>query len=112
MDTSKAESLDVAAETFDRMFALMQDCGFAETAQFVAMAKYQFLIERNGISDEEFRALCDWVEGKQPPERRDTTPARTRRDGTLRAMRRAWQCPQDVPVGRGRRRAASGRTQA
>jgi hypothetical protein len=110
MEANRAESLDCAAETFDRMIALMQDCGYAETAQFLAMAKCQFLIESNGITDEEFRAFCDRLEGKQPPEHRDTTPARTRRDGTLRAMRRAWQCPQDVPAGRGRRRVAAGRT--
>ena len=106
MQTSKAEPLDEAAETFDRLIRLMQQRGLTESAQFVAIAKTQFLIESNDISDDEFRALCDWLDGKQPPERRNATPSRTRRDSGLREMRRAWQCPQDMPVGRGRRRAA------
>ena len=106
METSKAEPLDAAAATLSDLIQLMQDCGLRDTAQFLAMAKTQFLIELNGISDSEFRALCDWLEGRQALERRDATAARTRRDGSLRAMRRAWQCPQDAPAGRGRRRAA------
>ena len=105
MDTSKAEPLDAAAATLNHLIQLMQDCGLRDTAQFLAMAKTQFLIELNGISDGEFRALCNWLEARQPP-RRDATAARTRRDGSLHAMRRAWQCPQDAPAGRGRRRAA------
>jgi len=46
------------------------------------------------------------LDGRQAPAP-NATPARTRRDSGLRAMRRAWQCPQDVPAGRGRRRAAA-----
>jgi hypothetical protein len=107
METSKAEPLDAAAATLSDLIQLMQDCGLRDTAHFLAMAKTQLLIELNGISDSEFRALCDWLEGRQAPERRDATAARTRRDGSLRAMHRAWQCPQDVPAGRGRRRAAA-----
>jgi hypothetical protein len=106
METSKVEPLDAAAATLSDLIQLMQDCGLRDTAHFLAMAKTQLLIELNGISDSEFRALCDWLEGRQAPERREATAARTRRDGSLRAMHRAWQCPQDVPAGRGRRRAA------
>ena len=106
MQTNKAEPLDGAAETLDGLIRLMQSRGLAETAQFLTIAKTQFLIESNGISDDEFRALCEWLDGKQPPERRNATPARTRRDSGLREMRRAWQCPQDMPAGRGRRRSA------
>lgn len=109
METSTAEPLEGATATLNHMIRLMQDCGFRDTAQFLAMAKTQFLIELNGISDREFRALCDWLESRQPPQRRDGTAPRTRRDGSLRAMHRAWQCPQDGPAGRGRRRAAASR---
>ena len=111
METNKAKPLDGAVAELDRLIVLTHDCGLTGSAQFLAMAKTQLLIDLNGVSDEEFRALCDLLDGKQPPEHRDATPARTRRDSGLRAMRRAWQCPQDVPAGRGRRRAAaSGRT--
>ena len=106
MQTSKAEPLDETLETLDRLIRLMESRGLAESAQFLAVARTQYLIELNGISDDEFRALCDWLDGKQPPERRNATPSRTRRDSGLHGMRRAWQCPQDVPAGRGRRRAA------
>ena len=106
METSKPEPLDDVAATLSHLIQLTQDCGLRDTAQFLAMAKTQFLIERNGISDSEFRALCDWLEGGQARERREATAARTRRDGSLRAMCRAWQCPQAAPAGRGRRRAA------
>jgi hypothetical protein len=109
MQTSKAEPLDGAGEALDSLIRLMQSRGLAETAQFLMIAKTQFLIESNDISDDEFRALCEWLDGKQPSERRNATPSRTRRDSGLREMRRAWQCPQDTPVGRGRRRAAAGR---
>src|SRR6185295_11330710 len=63
METSKAEPLDAAAATLNHLIRLMQDCGLRDTAHFLAMAKTQFLIELNGISDSEFRALCEWLEG-------------------------------------------------
>jgi hypothetical protein len=106
MQTSKAEPLDEMLEALDSLIRRMQERGLAESAQFLAIAKTQYLIESNDISDNEFRALCEWLDGKQPPERRNTTPSRTRRDSSLQGMRRAWQRPQDVPAGRGRRRAA------
>ena len=106
METSKAELLDDAVAAVNRLILLAQDCGLPDSAQFLAMAKTQLLIDRNGITDGEFRALCDLLDGRQAPAR-DATPARTRRDSGLRAMRRAWQGPQDVPAGRGRRRAAA-----
>jgi len=106
MEASKAEPLEGAVATLDRLIALTQQCGLRESTQFLAMARTQLLIELNGITDAEFRALCDWLDGKQPQPRPDET-ARTRRDGSLRSMRRAWQCPDDNTAGRGRRRAAA-----
>ena len=105
METSKAEPLDDAVASLNRLIEMAQDCGFEESAQFLAMAKTQLLIELNGITDGEFRALCDWLEGKRGG-RRDAAPTRSRRDGNLRVMRRAWQCPHDAPAGDNRRRAA------
>ena len=106
METSKAELLDDAVATVNRLILLAQDCGLPESAHFLAMAKTQLLIELNGVTDGEFRALCDLLDGRQG-KARSPTPARTRRDSDLRVMRRAWQCPQDAPAGRGRRRAAA-----
>lgn len=106
MQASTAERRDEAAEAFDCLIRLMQERGLAETAQFVAIAKTQYLIESNDVSDAEFRALCDYLDGNQSPRPQNTAPSRIRRDSSLNVMRRAWQCPQDVPVGRGRRRNA------
>ena len=107
METSKAERLEQAVATLNDLIALAADCGWRDSAQFLAMAKMHLLIDFNGITDAEFRALCVALErktGKQPPRpRARTSQSRVRRDGELRAMRRAWQCPQDVPVRRARR---------
>jgi hypothetical protein len=112
METNKAESLDDAVAALNHLIELTRGCGLPESAHFLAMAKTQLLIELNGVSDIEFRALCTWLEGKQPPpgDRRGQ-PSRMRRDGHLKEMGRAWRCPQDAPTGRGgRRRANSNRS--
>src|SRR6187431_786987 len=94
METSKAELLDDAIAAVNRLILLAQDCGLPDSAQFLAMAKTQLLIDRNGITDGEFRALCDLLDGRQAPAR-DATPARQRpaRDAPRLAM----------PAGRARR---------
>ena len=109
MDMGKGESLDEAVAALDRLIELTRGCGLAESTHFLAMAKTQLLIELNGVSDVEFRALCVWLEGKQPPsgDRRDQR-SRIRRDGHLKTTDRAWRHPQDARSPRGgRRRAAS-----
>ena len=98
MQTSKAEPLDERVETLDRLIGLMQNRGLAESAQFLAIARTQFLIESNGISDDEFRALCDGSTESSRPSGATRRRAH-RRDSGLHAMRRAWQCPQDMPAG-------------
>jgi hypothetical protein len=97
METSKGGLLEDAVATVDRLIELAQSHGFDDSVQFLAMARTQLLIDVHGITDVEFRAFCDWLDGKQPPDnRRDSAPARVRRDGHLRGMRRAWLCPQDA----------------
>ena len=77
-----------------------------DSAQFLEMAKMQLLIEINGVTDAEFLALCDWLDGKRPqPDARRSARLRIRRDGHLRCMGRAWLCPEDTPR-RSRGRAA------
>jgi hypothetical protein len=106
METSKAESPDQAVAALNWLIALTQERGLHESAQFLAMAKTQLLIEINGISDVEFQAFCDWLDGKRPqPDARRGSRSRTRRDGQLRGTGRAWLCPEDAPH-RSRRRAA------
>ena len=66
------------------------------------MAKLHLQIDLNEVTDAEFRALCDALEGKAGKPGGDAPRGSglraTRRDGDLRAMRRAWQCPQDAPA--------------
>jgi hypothetical protein len=107
MEASMAERLEQAVETLNELIELTGASGLRDTAQFLAMAKLHLLIDLNEVTDAEFRALCDALEG-QAGRRPNGVPraplARNRRDGELRTMRRAWQCPQDAPRG-GRRRA-------
>ena len=71
------------------------------------MAKLQLQIELNGITDDEFRALCDALERGERRRARASPRAparlRPRRDGDLRLMRRAWRRPQDAVAQRGGR---------
>jgi hypothetical protein len=109
METSRDERLEQAIATLNELIELTEGCGLRESAQFLAMARLHLLIDLNEVTDAEFRALCTLLEGKAGKPR-DSASARAplgrnRRDGELRSMRRAWQCPQDAPSGRGRRRA-------
>ena len=53
------------------------------------MARTQLLIDIHAISDAEFRALCDWLDGKQPRKSRRAGASRGRRDAQMRGMGRA-----------------------
>jgi hypothetical protein len=97
MGTSKAGLLEDAVASVDRLIDFARCQGFEDSVQFLAMARTQLLIDIHGITDVEFRAFCDWLDGKQPADNRQgSAPARVRRDGHLREMRRAWLCPQDA----------------
>jgi len=111
METNKAERLEQAVATLGELIALAEGCGLRESAQFLAMAKLHLQIDLNEVTDTEFRALCALLEGKagkagKPRDPARALPLRNRRDGELRAMRRAWHCPQDAPSRRGGRRRA------
>src|SRR5436190_19319045 len=58
MGTNTAEQLKQAVATLSNLFQLAHDAGLADTAQFIAMAKLHLLMDLNGVSDTEFRALC------------------------------------------------------
>jgi hypothetical protein len=109
METNTAEQLRKAVATLNTLFRLTRDAGFADTAQFLAMAKLHLLMDLNGISDGEFRALCDHLEGKAAKPSRLApsrgAAARNRREAEMRLTGRAWQCSgEDAPRG-GRKRA-------
>ena len=64
METNKAERLEGVAATLNDLIALTCEAGLNDTAQFLAMAKLNLLIEINGITEGEFRAFCAALEGK------------------------------------------------
>jgi hypothetical protein len=109
METSTAEQLKRGVATLNKLFRLARDAGLADTAQFLAMAKLHLLMDLNGISDKEFRALCDHLEGKTgrrsavAPSRGAT--ARNRREAEMRLTGRAWQCSGGAAPRGGRKRA-------
>ena len=111
METSKAGLLEDAVASLDRLIKLVQQQGYDDSVQFLLMARTQLLIDIHEITDAEFRALCDLLDGKQPRKTRRAGPSRVRRDGQMRSMGRAWLCPQDTAALRlsSRRAARPGR---
>ena len=108
METSTAEQLKRAVATLNELLQLTRDAGLADTAQFLAMAKLHLLMDLNGISDKEFRALCDHLEGntdKRPVAPSRGATARNRREAEMRLTGRAWQCSGEASPRGGRKRA-------
>src|SRR5204862_6158828 len=64
METSMAERLEQAVATLNDLIELTSDSGLRDTAQFLAMARLHLLIDLHDVTDAEFRALCDALEGK------------------------------------------------
>jgi hypothetical protein len=95
------EPLEKAIALLDGLIKLTKAHGLDESALFLDMAKLQLQLDLHGITDEEFAAFCDALEnGTLTPGSvaRGRGTGRPRRDGDLRAMRRAWQCPEGVPM--------------
>jgi hypothetical protein len=109
MGTSTAGQLKRAVATLNKLFRLARDAGLADTAQFIAMAKLHLLMDLNGVSDTEFRALCDHLEGNADKRGRVApgrgTTARNRREAEMRLTGRAWQCSGETTPRGGRKRA-------
>lgn len=109
MGTNTAGRLERAVATLNDLIDLTRDSGLTETTQFLAMAKLHLLMDLNGVSDKEFRALCDALEGKTAkpgrlaPNRGAT--ARNRREAEMRLTGRAWQCSGEGAPRGGRTRA-------
>jgi hypothetical protein len=109
MEANMDKRLEHAVATLNDLIAMTRKFGLRDSMQFLAMAKLHLQLDLNGISDNEFRALCDALEGKNGKPASDTRAraarGRSRRNGEKRAPRR-WQCPKDAPAprgGRGRR---------
>ena len=105
METSMAERLEQAVATLNELIELARRCGLRESAQFLAMAKLQLQIELNGVTDSEFRALCDALEGKAGKPRRSRARPAAAQPPRRRTARHAPRLA--VSAGCARRRAAA-----
>src|SRR5437016_7758422 len=106
METNMDERLEQAVATLNSLIDRIGACGMRQSVMFLEMAKLQLKLDLNGVTDEEFSALCDALESGTLP---DTHPQpgqpRARRDGDLRGQGRAWQSANGIAVRRvGRRR--------
>lgn len=86
MEPSREEQLSNALATLNELIALTRGFDLDETAQFLAMAKLNLLIDLNGITEEEFHVLCVAVEDGDMDEGQ-------RRRGRLRRKRVAAESP-------------------
>jgi len=109
MGTNTAERLEQAIATLNDLIGLTRYSGLTDTTQFLAMAKLHLLMDLHGISDKEFRTLCDRLEGKSPKPGRPApnrgATARNRREAEMRLTGRAWQCSGEGTPRGGRKRA-------
>ena len=62
MEPNMDERLEQAIATLDDLIELAKAHGLANAALFLDMAKLQLQLDFNGITDEEFGALCDALE--------------------------------------------------
>src|SRR5256885_16260513 len=108
METNMDGRLEQAVATLNDLIDRVGACGLRQSVLFLEMAKLQLKLDLNGVTDEEFGALCDALENGTlaSATRVRAGQMRARRDGDLRGQRRAWQCPNGTAVPRGARRRA------
>jgi hypothetical protein len=88
METSTDERLEQAISTLNDLIALTRNLDLRDSAQFLAMAKLNLLMDLNGVTEQEFRALCNTLEGdtgRRAPSRRPS--ARRQRSETSESGR-------------------------
>ena len=107
MQPNTDEPLEQAIATLNQLMALVHNAGFPDTAHLLAMAKMQMQLDLNGVTDREFRALCDAAEGRafaKPIARARPGQPRVRREADMATTRRAFICVGGVPARRRRPR--------
>jgi hypothetical protein len=98
METDRGERLERAVATLDGLIELARSLDLRDSAQFLAMARLNLLIDLNGITDHEFRSFCGALEGAADGQRRAAPlprSARRRRSepvpGEGSALGKAWR---------------------
>ncbi len=107
MQPNTDEPLEQAIATLNQLMALVHNAGFTDSAHLIAMAKMQMQLDLNGVTDREFRALCDAAEGRtfaKPIARARPGHPRIRREAEMTTTRRSWICASDGSTRRGGRR--------
>jgi hypothetical protein len=100
MEMSRAERLEQAVTTLSDLVALTRSLGLSDSAQFLAMARLNLLIDLNGITEPEFRSFCVALEGEAAGQRRTSPLARSAR------RRRAKSAQGEEPASGRMRRGA------
>jgi hypothetical protein len=100
METSTDERLEQAVATLNGLIAFARGCGLHDSAQFLAMARLNLQMDLNGITEEEFRALCVSLEGETGAGGRrgaHRRPSSARRQRTETAESgRTWRGPNGL----------------
>jgi hypothetical protein len=65
MGAGMAEQLHSIVTALDAHMELLRGCGFEETVALLAMAKLDLQMKIYGISDEELRELCTYIEAQK-----------------------------------------------
>ena len=108
MEASKDEELKHAVSTLAGFIELTENCGLADTAQFLAMARMSLLMEINGVTDHELRALSAALEPAAAAAERNRMRAMPGAGAEISlrevmAPRRAVLRPTSTTAARGRR---------
>ena len=100
------ERLEQAVAILDNLIDQMDACGLPQSALFLEMAKLQLKLDLNGITDEEFGALCDALENGTLESTTRVRPGqpRTRTGCDLRGQDRARPYANDIAMRRVGRR--------
>ena len=65
MNEDGAKRLDAIVTALDAHIELLRGYGLDETAALLAIAKLDLQIKIHGISDQELRALCEYIEAQR-----------------------------------------------
>lgn len=107
MQPNTDESLELVIAELDQLMARVHNAGYADSAHLLAVAKLQLKLDLNGVTDHEFRAVCDAAEGKahrKPVARARAGQPRPRRDADMTTTRRAFICASGSSARRAGRR--------
>ena len=98
MTTNMDEPLEQAVATLNGLIKMAETRGLGESALFLEMAKLQLQLDLNGITDDEFIALCDALENGTLKSNSDAPPSYPRRHWADRVPIRERRKTSPTPI--------------